>query len=241
LEDFLRNNYSLLTRSVEIIAAVVGLLCLKKYKSTHTKYFIYYLVYVALLELIGSYPRYVANYDSLLVVKNYLKGGYFEKNYWWYSIFWNVGGIVFLSFYFRKILSNRIFKTILKYSTLLFMVFAMLYYAINFKELFFNSIFTGISLFGIIIILGCFIFYFFEVLNSEKILEFHKSINFYISATIFFWWLIITPLIFYEIYFSSVDWSFIFLKWQIFLFANVFMYLTFTFALIYCKPELKND
>jgi hypothetical protein len=48
-------------------------------------------------------------------------------------------------------------------------------------------------------------------------------------------------LVFYDIYNTNGDWNFIFLKWQIYLSANVFMYLTFTFALIFCKPDIKND
>ena len=75
------------------------------------------------------------------------------------------------------------------------------------------------------------------MLQSYKVLNFYNELYFYISSAFLIWYLITTPLIFYQIYFSTADWSFIFLKWQIFLFANVFMYLTFTFALIYCKPE----
>ena len=73
-------------------------------------------------------------------------------------------------------------------------------------------------------------------------LAFYKSINFYISIIIFIWWLIVTPLVFFESYNNTSDWSFVFLKWKIKLLSNVFMYLTFTFALIFCGPEQeKND
>src|SRR5690606_27997923 len=79
--------------------------------------------------------------------------------------------------------------------------------------------------------------YLYEILNSDCILIFYQSINFYISATVLIWWLITTPLVFYELYFSQADWNFVFLKYQIFLFANVFMYVSFTLALIFCKPQ----
>lgn len=55
------------------------------------------------------------------------------------------------------------------------------------------------------------------MLQSETILSFYKSINFYISSTILIWWLVITPLVFFQIYFLNVDWSFIILRWQIYL------------------------
>lgn len=80
-------------------------------------------------------------------------------------------------------------------------------------------------------------FYLLELLASEDILKFHKSINFYIAITVLLWYVITTPVSFYGVYFSGDDWNFIFLRWQIYFFANVFMYLTFTFALIWCNPQ----
>ena len=80
-----------------------------------------------------------------------------------------------------------------------------------------------------------------EILLSDTILVFYKSINFYISVAILIWWLIITPIVFFEKYNTTSDWDYVFLKWQIKLFANICMYLTFTFALIFCKPENKTN
>jgi hypothetical protein len=60
LREFLLHNYGFLTRLVEIIAAVSGILVFKKYKDTAVKYFIYFLIYVAIIELIGDYTSYVA-------------------------------------------------------------------------------------------------------------------------------------------------------------------------------------
>ena len=51
MEEFLKQYYALITYGVELLAAVTGLLCLKKYKTTAAKYFIYFLVYVFILEL----------------------------------------------------------------------------------------------------------------------------------------------------------------------------------------------
>ena len=101
--------------------------------------------------------------------------------------------------------------------------------------------FLILDILGSLIIFLCTVFYFFEILQSDNILTFYKLLNFYISTAIFIWWLIITPLVFYDIYNSNYDWNFIFLKWQIYLFANIFMYSTFTFALIFCKPEIERN
>lgn len=238
MEEFLRQNYSFITKSVEIMAAITGLLLLNKYKYSATKYFIYFLVYVAIVELIGAYPRYFATYDFLNEFKTAFKGTLFEHNFWWYNIFWVIGSALFYSFYYIKILKTKLYIKIIKFSSILFFVSSIIYIAMHWHA-FFNSSISFIRVFGAMIVLLCVILYFMEVLQSDKILIFYRSINFYISATIFIWWLVITPLTFYNVYYSTADWTFIILRWQIFLMMNIFMYLTFTIVLIWCKPQ--ND
>ncbi len=238
MDEFLRQNYSILTKTVEIVAAVTGLLMLKKYKHSTVKYFIYFLGYVAIIELIAAYPRYFANYDFLSEYKAAFRGTLFEKNYWWYNIFWTIGSALFYAFYFTKIIKTKRFKTVIKYCTAIFLVSVITNSILNF-DLFFISSMPFNKTVAAAIILLCTTLYFTEILQSEKILTFYKSINFFISATIFIWFLILTPVVYYNIYFSTADWNFIVLKWQLFLSMNIFMYLTFTFALIWCKPQ--ND
>lgn len=235
MEEFLLNNYSLLTHSVEAMAALTGVFLFKLYKNTEVKYFIYFLVYLTICDFFGQYKNYVDN--GFL---NFLKKTIFATNHWWSTSYWKVGAILFFVFYYSKILKTVQFKNIIKISGYAFFFFSVIYIALNWGK-FFNTFFPIISILGAIIIFLCSVFYFIEVLQSDKILTFYKSINFYISFAIFIWWLIITPLVFYDIYHSNDDWNFIFLKWQIYLFANIFMYSTFTFALIYCKPDSKNE
>lgn len=238
MEEFLKTNYSFLTKFFEFIAAITAILCYKKYKNTTIKYFIYFLVYVALIEFVGGIPGYVEKYDFLFDIKEKLKGTIFEKNYWWYTISWNIGAPIFYSFYFRKILKDNMFINTLKFTSFLFLVSSIIFIVLNLKAFFISS-FPFINIFGTLMILLCVVFYFIEFLKSDEILIFYKSINFIVSTTIFLWWLVITPLVFYQIYYSKADWDFVILRWQIYLFANICMYLTFTFALIWCKPE--ND
>ncbi|NMH85927.1 hypothetical protein [Flavivirga algicola] len=252
MDEFIRQNYSFITHSVELLAAVIGLLVFRKYKSTAAKYFIYFLVYLTLCDFISMYARAVRP-DRFL---NFLIGTIFEKNYWWATLYWNVGAILFFAFYYYKILKIGLFRNVVKFAAYIFFVFSIIYIALNWDD-FFVRFFPVISILGAIVILLCAVFYFIEILQSDKILTFYKSINFYISLAIFIWWLIITPIVFYDIYYTydiksstsldSVmlkrevyrDWDFVILRRQIYLFANVFMYLTYTFALIWCKPE--ND
>ena len=232
MDDFLIKNYIHITHFVEILAAVTGILLFKKYKYTYTKYFIYFLVFIAFAEIVSMYTYLVENNGIL----GFLKDTVFRRNYWWGTLSWSIGGIMFYSFYFLKILKTKKFQHILKISRYAFLCFCLIYIALNFSDFFIRP-FQIISVLGALIIFMCAIFYFLEILESDTVLYFYKSINFYIAATIFLWWLIITPLVFFHIYFRNVDWDFIHLKWKIFLFSNIFMYLTFTFAFIWCSPE----
>ncbi|MGB5417526.1 hypothetical protein [Algibacter sp.] len=234
MNDFLLKNYSLLTHSVEAIAALTGILLFKRYKNTSAKYFIYYLIVVSICDFLGSYTKFIENNGFF----SFLEGTRFVRNYWWYTLFWKVLAIVFFTFYYHKILRKNKFKRIIKYSGIAFYLFSVVYIIFNIDD-YFNSSLPLISILGAFVIFLCSGLYFLEILLSNKILVFYKSLNFYISGTIFIWWLIVTPLVFFENYNNISDWEFVFLKWQIKLFANLAMYLTFLFALIWCRPQ--ND
>lgn len=240
MSEFIKQNYFFITHTIELLAAVIGLLLYKKYKPTAAKYFIYFLVYLTICDFIGLYTKFVKP-DKFL---NFLIGTVFEKNYWWTTSYWKVGAILFFAFYYYKILKIKRFRSIIKFNSYIFLVFSIIYIALNWHD-FFVRFFPIISILGAVIILMCAVFYFIEILQSDKILTFYRSINFYISSAIFTWWLIITPIVFYDIYYSYDiknsfnDRNFAILRQGIYLFANIFMYLTYTFALIWCKPE--ND
>lgn len=237
LEDYIRYNYFyILNEGIIILAGLVGLIHLKKFKNTNVKYFIYFLVYVVFVEILGYYRRWYLTYDSLNWLKEILEGTIFEKNHLWYGLFWEVASALFLTFYFYSNLENKLYKNILKYSLITYVILTLICFALNY-EIYYNDQVKSIwflSVVQIIICTGC---YFLEVLTSDKIMLFYKSINFYIAAVFFIWFLIKTPLIFYQVYYSKSDWSFVFLKRDIILFANVLMYSTFILALIFCKPE----
>ena len=232
MNEFLLKNYSFITHSVEIMSVIVGIILFKNYKNTPVKYFIFFLIYLSIGDFIGSYTQYIHN-DGFL---SFLKETRFERNYWWFTLFWKVLAILFFTFYYNKILKKARFKKIIRFSGYLFFLFSVSYIVLNFDD-YFNSSLTIIGIIGAFIILLCSGLYFLEILLSDRILLFYKSINFYISFTIFIWWLITTPLVFFEDYNNVSDWDFVFLKWQIKLFANIFMYSTFTFALIWCRPQ----
>lgn len=238
LEEFLSANYARLTHGVEILAAVTGILLYRKYKETAAKYFIWFLIYVLCVEVLGNYTRYVENFEWLHPVKDQLKGSLIEKNRWWFTLFWGVGSALFYSFYFRIQLKNPVYKKIIRRGQLSFLLFSLIYIILNHNEFFTQSI-PAITICGSFLVLTSVAFFFIELLKDEGALYFYKSLSFIVACTVFIWFLIMTPLVFYDIYFSKEDWNFVVLKWQIYLFANIFMYLTFTIALIWCRPRIQ--
>lgn len=240
--DFLFKYYSILTHLVEFVSAISGFFLLHKYKNSEVKYFIYFLIYIVICELLASYTRFVRDNGFL----SFLEGTLIEKNHWWATLYWQMGAIVFFSYYYQKILRGLLFKKIIKIVTCVFLIFSTTYIIFNWQD-FFIRFFPSITIFGAIIIFLCTMFYFFELLQSDNILTFYKSVNFYISATIFIWWLIITPIVFFDKYQTYIlnvyefDREYVVLRGYVYLVSNILMYSTFTFALIYCRPKTRKN
>ena len=144
MEEFLKQYYALITYGVELLAAVTGLLCLKKYKTTAAKYFIYFLVYVFILELLGNYPKALKYIDGAYLIKDTL----IETNYWWFNLFGRIGFSLFLSIIFYNILTIKIYKKIIKHTVSILISIAFLYSFLNFQTIFKTSdiVLTFISL-----------------------------------------------------------------------------------------------
>ncbi|GGG45088.1 hypothetical protein [Bizionia arctica] len=232
MEEFLRENYFFILHLIETFAAVTGLYFYKKYRATSAKYFIWFLVYIAICEFLARYTMF-CHEDSFLY---FLEGTLLERNFWWSTLFWKIGAILFFTFYYYKILETDIFKKIIKGVGYSFFSFSSIFIILNWKDLFIRF-FPILSVLGALVVFICVTIYLIEALKSDKLIFIYKSLSFYITLAIFIWWLIITPLVFYDIYSSTADWNFVFLKWQIYLIANIFMYGTFTIGLIVSSPE----
>ena len=232
MDNFLLKNYLLITVSSEILAAVTGLILFKKYKHTAAKYFILFLVYVIFIVFGGMYSYYVVNNG----IFSFLKGTLIEKNFWWFTIFWDIGAVTFFGWYYLKILRNKWHIKFLSVSLYVFIIVSVLTILLSLPDFFIKPL-PIISVMGGIIILQCVFFYFLEVLQGDKISNFYKTLNFYISCVILVFWLIKTPLVFYEQYYRLLDMDYVRLRNFINLFVISFMYLTYTLALIWCEPE----
>ncbi|HLV15181.1 MAG TPA: hypothetical protein VKY41_08375 [Xanthomarina sp.] len=236
MEAFFIQNYNLITRFFEILAVVTGLWYFKKYRETSAKYFIYFLVYAFLVDFIGAYPDHFNNFKFLNKFQTLIQGTKYQYNVWWFTLFWDIGAVLFFAFYYHNILKSTLFKNMVKMLSFLFIGYTVYYLMFHWNDLFIKTL-PVICILGGVIILLCVILYFIEMLLSDKVITFYKSLNFYISVAIFIWWLIVTPIVFYDIYNSTADWNFVFLKWQIYLFANIFMYSTFSVGLMVSNSE----
>lgn len=234
MEEFIKEHYTLITYSVECLAAVTGIVLYKKYKHTVAKYLIFFLVYAFLVDLLGNYPRHFYNLGLFYVIEDTL----IEKNYWWFNIFWFFGTVGFVSYINYNIVEKKIFRKAIKYIFFSYSAMFLLYLVFKFENVFLilNSFITILSLWAVLSIISI---YLLEILQSEKVIYFYQSIYFFINTAILLWFLILGPMVFYEIYFSTADWNFIILKWQIYLSVNIVFYLTLSLALIFCKPENK--
>ena len=233
MEEFFKENYSVLSVVCTFIAAVSGLISYKKYKETAATFFIKILVFLFIVELVGFYSSCYKYFSFLEPVYNSV----FRQNYWWYTLSFDVMAIVLFSMLFQKVIINKVYINILKYGTYCFVLFSLVYLIYN-RDVFFFQFFPVIQILGAFIILSCSVFYFIELLLSENILRFYKSVYFYIAIAIFIWWIVVTPLTFYDVYMVNSDWNYIILKWQIYLSLNFFMYVLFSVGLFVSKPVI---
>lgn len=236
MNDFINKYFTELNDIILISSALFAIFYYRKFKLTKVRIFIYYIIYVAFVDVIGGYTWYIYKYESLNFIRDALKGTLIERNYWWFNIFWILGSAVFLSFYFYKILNYKLFKKIVKVGGTLLVVTFVTYLMIDFHALF-RAVMSPFSILGGLVVITCIVLYFIEILKSDRILNFMYSFNFVASFTLFIWFLIVTPIIFYDLYFHSADWNFVFLRHQIYFFSNLFMYGMFSFALVWCKPD----
>ncbi|WP_157972891.1 hypothetical protein [Aureibaculum luteum] len=219
---------SLIKNSVkysELLSAIVGTVYFYKYKHTTLKYFLYLLWYITITEFLGWYIRVTGNM------------AYIDENGWIYNKWlYNILNIVTFStvyiIYYRY-LKTQLFKKWIKVFLIVFLLVNILNWAFiqNFiKE---GAVFPKII--GSVFLIISIIFYFIELLRSEKIVIFHRLLLFWISVGLLLFYTGTIPFV---------------LKWNGFMVIKgvhelflilyilaIIMYLTFTFGFIWSKKE----
>ncbi|MEP2935303.1 MAG: hypothetical protein ABJM06_06270 [Gilvibacter sp.] len=220
--------------SLEFIAAFAGLYHIRKYKTgTYTKQVVYVLFFVAISELICTYAT-IAEYSDFKYF-GFVKGTVFERNYWIHNIQLIITFSFFIN-YFRTRLRRGFVSQIIFYLVRIFIITAVL--NLIFTDIYFLGISKYTYITGSIFLLISILVYYFELLKSDSLLHFNKSLTFYISVGLLIYYLCITPLFIYGNYYNS-DSGDAFIKFYLYTLAcaNLVMYGTITAAFLLCKPN----
>ncbi len=211
----------------ELAAAITGTLYLYKYKHTPLKYFLFLLWYITLTEFTGWYVS-SNNITSLM---------FFDKNGKAYNLWMhNVLRIITFStlyyIYFKSV-STKKFRQWIKIFLVSYIVLSIINWSFIQSFIFEWSEIPKIagSLFLIISIL----FYFIELLRSEKIIVFQKMLLFWISVGLLLFYTGTIPFVIKwngYMLFKGVHKLFL-----INIVLAILMYLIFTFGFIWSKKE----
>ena len=208
----------------ELLSAIVGSIYYYKYKHTVLKYFLFLLWYISITELVGWY-------GSVNDTFGFHKDGVVYRT-WLYNLL-RVITLSSLFYIYFKYLKNNLFKKWVKLFIIIYASLSIFNWILWQNFLFERS--EAPRIVGTVFLIITILFYFIELLRSEKIIVFHRMLLFWISVGL---------LLFYS---GTVPFV---LKWngymlipgihKLFLIVYVLaiiMYLTFTFGFIWSKKE----
>lgn len=226
--------YSFLTINFfELLAAMAGSLYLKSNNKIEVKIFVWFLWFSFINELVfGWLPSFVRDYDTFA----FLKDTIFEFNLWIYNVVIIVKFIIY-SIFFYSFIPNNFTRKILKYGVVLFVLYSIIY-LITTKSLFI-SVSAPTYILGSFFLLLIVLIYFIEVLKSEEILNFKRTLPFYIAIGALVFHLTVTPLFIYLKFYRSKNASFVEIYQIILTAANIFMYTCYTLGFIICSQYKK--
>jgi hypothetical protein len=148
---------------IELITAIIGTFFYKKYKETKLKYFIFYLWYSAINEIVVG-----------IYLKRFMK---IEWGNLLYNIYYIIS-FVYLFILYKNYLNGKKNKN----ATVIFITSYIILLVINgfYQNYIYDlQIISYIAASGFLII--TIFLYFFEILNSEKVLNIKKNLLFWIS------------------------------------------------------------
>lgn len=242
--EFIIKNKIYVTYIFEFIAAVAGVFYLLKTSSRKpgVKTFVYYLCFIFLADLFGLYAiwAYYDNYETL----PFLKNSPLHRNFWWYNIIHVVILLSYAQLFIRQLVSDRMKKIrkILSFGLIILVLYSIVCYS-TFGEFLFDYDISVLILnaFFMLICIGA---YYYDILTSDKILDFSKEIIFFISVGTLIYQLCVTPIQIYTSYFNQSNPDFIKFYAAVLRYANIFMYSLFALGFYmdyrYRKNKIKN-
>ena len=232
MERIFESPYYVAMIAVECFAAIVGILCLKKYGKSKMRYFIYLLIGIVIFTITATYT-YSVRYNGVL---SFLEETRFRHNYWLGTLCWDISAKLIYAWFFSLFISNRSYKKTIRILSYMFLIFSILLIVFKFDQYFLSEL-TEIEIGGSVLLILTIMFYFLDILKSDTLLIFYKSYSFYIASILFVWLLVTIPLSFYEPYFTIDDPAYVRLRGMIYFYVNFLMYIGFALVLLFGKPE----
>lgn len=211
----------------ELIASIAGTIYFYKYNQTQLKYFLYLLWFISFSEFFGSLIM-LFEIDQF----TYINDNGVRHNTWVYNLLYFIFFNVILYLYL-KLIRNKKHQFWIK----VFMVCYIIISIINW--IFIQNFVIEVSvlpyIMGSFFLIISIIFYFIELLKSDKIIEFHRLLPFWISVGLLLYHTGTIPF--------SIKWNsymylpFIHDLYYINFILAIAMYLVFTFGFIWSKKE----
>lgn len=224
------------TYIVEFLAAATGILYLLKSKALgkDDKLLVYYLIFIFVFDLLaityGLYG-YVYNWKHLDFISEQ-----FRSIYWIYNILTLISTTAYTTYFYLQLESSFLRKLIAAL-TIVFLISSILSYALG--EQFFSTTSSYSYIAASFLIFFAVIFYYFELLKSDRLLNFSTELPLYISAGLLIYQLAITPLFIFQNYISVSD-DFRRLYSWILDIGNIFLYTVFVYGFLKKISEIKK-
>lgn len=158
----------------ELLAALFGTFYFYKYKTTHLRVFLYLLWLITITEFSAGFI-YNQKIEWLLYYGEKTKSFY---NWWMFNILDTVSFLVYYYIFYKTLQSIK-FRLWVKIFAISYCVLSVFNWV--FIQDFFTEMQSYLYVIGAIFLIISIIFYFIELLKSERILKFHRSLLFWIS------------------------------------------------------------
>jgi len=211
----------------ELISAIVGTIYFYKYKFSSLKYFLYLLWFITFIEFTVSFVS--SNHITAFL---FFDNNGQQYNLWFYNLLRIVTFLTLFYIYF-KIIRTEKYRQIIKFFAIIYSLVIIINWSII--QNFFYEMSEIPKVMGSLFLIITVLFYFIELLRSDKIITFHRTLLFWISVGL---------LLYYS---GTIPFSLKFNGYMLFpgihkLFLintvlAITMYLIFTFGFIWSKKE----
>ncbi|WP_299260706.1 hypothetical protein [uncultured Aquimarina sp.] len=220
----------------ELIAAIAGTVYISRYQvDRSTRYLVFFLWLNVFVEVVfGWLPTFVEIFNSF----KFLEDTIFARNKWIYNTFEVVSSLFYLLYFANLIESNKNKKIGLNIIAI-YVIFSV--FNLAFSDVFFTSSSAPNSIFGTLLLVLFIMYFYFQILQSDEILNFYKTIPFYVSIGALVFHLIVNPIFIYEQYYSNtVSPEFVRIFLTILTIVNIFMYSCYTIGFLVCSKRNKS-